>query len=199
VYAVTLDPSMGTGGDPAAIQVFSATTLEQVAEWRHDRTSIPEQVKLLAHITKTLADVCGSENVFYSLENNSVGEAAIVSINNFGEHNIPGTFISEPGRYRKGLNTNKSTKNQMCAKFKTLIETNKLRIFSKQLVSELKTFTKSGNSYKAKIGKTDDLVMSTLTAVKVITMLGDYVEGVAEQLNEFSESDLPPPFIATYW
>ena len=40
-YAVALDPSMGTGGDNAAIQVFELPSYEQVAEWQHNTTAIP--------------------------------------------------------------------------------------------------------------------------------------------------------------
>ena len=38
-YAVALDPSMGTGGDNAAIQVFELPSYEQVAEWQHNTTA----------------------------------------------------------------------------------------------------------------------------------------------------------------
>jgi hypothetical protein len=37
-YLVALDPSMGTGGDYAAIQVFMLPELIQVAEWQHNET-----------------------------------------------------------------------------------------------------------------------------------------------------------------
>ena len=38
-YVVSLDPSLGTGGDYAAIQVFELEpTFEQVAEWQHNLT-----------------------------------------------------------------------------------------------------------------------------------------------------------------
>ena len=48
IYCVALDPSLGTGGDPAAIQVFEADSTEQVAEWRHNRTDIPTQIRILS-------------------------------------------------------------------------------------------------------------------------------------------------------
>ena len=47
-YAVALDPSMGTGGDYAAIQVFELPSYEQVAEWQHNTTAIPGQIRVLA-------------------------------------------------------------------------------------------------------------------------------------------------------
>jgi hypothetical protein len=47
-------PSLGTGGDPAAIQVFDARTTDQIAEWRHNKTDIPTQIRILADIIKEL-------------------------------------------------------------------------------------------------------------------------------------------------
>ena len=46
-YAVALDPSMGTGGNNAAIQVIELPTYVQVAEWQHNMTSIPGQIRVL--------------------------------------------------------------------------------------------------------------------------------------------------------
>jgi hypothetical protein len=110
IYAVGLDPAVGTGGDSAAIQVFDATTNEQVAEWKHNKTVIPTQVQIVADICEYIHGITGkADEIYYSVENNSIGEAALISINNYGEENIKGYFLSEPGgggsrRYRKGFN-----------------------------------------------------------------------------------------------
>ena len=44
-YVVALDPSMGTGGDNAAIQVFELPSYEQVAEWQHNTSPVQVQVR----------------------------------------------------------------------------------------------------------------------------------------------------------
>ena len=49
-YVVALDPSMGTGGDFAAIQVFEVPSYKQIAEWRHNETAIPGQIRVLKDI-----------------------------------------------------------------------------------------------------------------------------------------------------
>jgi hypothetical protein len=71
---------LGTGGDAAAIQVFEAETTEQVAEWRHNKTPIPEQIRILAgicaHINETVTD---TQRVYYSIENNTIGDEIVVS------------------------------------------------------------------------------------------------------------------------
>jgi hypothetical protein len=204
IYVVALDPSLGTGGDPAAIQVFEANTTEQIAEWRHNRTTIPEQVRILSDICKHLNEtVQDPKNIYFSIENNTIGEAALISIAEYGEEKIEGYFLSEPSggggrRYRKGFNTTHKQKLAACSKLKILVETSKMKIRSAALVSELKTFVASGMSYAAKIGETDDLVMSTLLAIRMMVLLQTFDIGIDNQMRDHGEVvDPPMPFIST--
>ena len=197
IYTVALDPSIGTGNDPAAIQIFEANSVTQVGEWKHNKTDIPTQIKLIAQINKYIVE-CTSEpnNVYYSVENNSIGEAALVSLNEYGENNIPGTFISEPGKKRKGFNTTQKSKLTACAKFKTLIESKKLTINSRSLVSELKAFVAHGGSYAAKNGDHDDLVMASLLSIRMIQELGSYHFELDSYVRDHEEFVAPLPFFA---
>jgi hypothetical protein len=198
IYTVALDPSLGTGGNPAAIQIFDASNTEQIGEWKHNKTDIPNQIKLLAEICKYINEKTQEpENIYYSIENNGIGEAAIVSLNEYGEANIPGTFLSEKGRGRKGFNTTHKLKLKACAKFKTLMESKKMKIYSKPLISELKTFVaNSTNSYSAKPGETDDLVMATILSVRMMTHLADYHGDLEERIRDHDEMVEPFPFFA---
>ena len=197
-YIVGLDPSLGTGGDPSAIQIFDATTTTQIGEWKHNKTVIPDQIKLITQITKYILDCTGEpNNIYYSLENNSIGEAALVSLNEYGEHNISGTMITESGvKKRKGFNTTQKSKLAACAKFKHLVETKKMKIHSKSLISELKTFVALGGSYSAKVGETDDLVMATLLVVRMMQQLSSFLLDVENQIKDFDEFLPPLPFFA---
>lgn len=197
IYTVALDPSLGTGGDPAAIQIFEADTTEQVGEWKHNKTDIPSQIKILAQINKYIEECTGEpNNIYYSIENNSIGEASLISLNEYGEGNIPGVFLSEPGKKRKGFTTTHKVKLAACAKFKTLVESKKLTVNSKSLVSELKTFVALGNSYEAKIGETDDLVMASLLTVRMFQVLSDYHLNLEEHIRDHDEIISPLPFFA---
>jgi hypothetical protein len=197
IYTVALDPSIGTGNDPAAIQIFEANSVTQVGEWKHNKTDIPTQIKLIAQINKYIVECTGEpNNLYYSVENNSIGEAALVSLNEYGENNIPGTFISEPGKKRKGFNTTQKSKLTACAKFKTLIESKKLTINSRSLVSELKAFVAHAGSYAAKIGDTDDLVMASLLSVRMIQELGSYHFELDSYVRDHEEFVAPLPFFA---
>jgi hypothetical protein len=197
IYCIGLDPSLGTGGDPAAIQIFEANTTEQVGEWKHNKTDIPNQIKLLAQISKHIAELTNEPtNIYYSLENNSIGEAALISLAEYGENNIPGTFICEHGKKRKGFTTSQKVKLQACAKFKTLLESKKLTVKSRALISELKTFVASGGSYQAKVGETDDLVMATLLVVRILQQLSEYDSVLESHIRDHEEIIQPLPFYA---
>ena len=139
--------------------------------------------------------------MYYIVENNTLGEAALVAIDEYGEENIKGVFLSEPARpgtarrYRKGFNTSNKTKLSACSKFKHLVETRKLHIASKALISELKTFVASGSGYAAKLGETDDLVMSMLLVVRMAVFLREYDPNLDEKLKDGEEMIMPMPFI----
>ena len=190
-YVIALDPSMGTGGDNAAIQVFELPSYEQVAEWQHNQTAIPGQIRVLSDICKYIADETRNPNgVYWSVENNGIGEAALIVINDFGEENIPGLFISEPMRkghvrkFRKGFNTTHSTKITACSRLKTMVENNKMTIRSKPLLSELKGYVATGSSFQAKSGMTDDLVSATLLSLRMMTVLKDWDPRVYDTFNQ---------------
>jgi hypothetical protein len=202
IYCVALDPSLGTGGDPAAIEVFEANTTEQVAEWRHNRTDIPTQIRVMAdiirHINETVKD---PKSIYYSVENNSIGEAALISIAEYGEENIEGYFLSEPGlgssrRVRKGFNTTNKPKLAACAKLKHLIESNRLQPASAPLVSELKAFVATGAGYAAKIGDTDDLVMATILVIRMLQVLQSYHPDLDTHMRDHQDRMVEPlPFV----
>ena len=197
IYTVALDPSIGTGNDPAAIQIYEANTVTQVGEWKHNKTDIPTQIKLMAQINKYIVECTGEpNNVYYSVENNSIGEAALVSLNEYGENNIPGIFISEPGKKRKGFNTTNKSKLTACAKFKTLLESKKLTVNSRSLISELKAFVAHAGSYAAKVGDTDDLIMASLLSVRMIQELGSYHFELDSYVKDHEEFIAPLPFFA---
>jgi hypothetical protein len=172
-YVVALDPSMGTGGDNAAIQVIELPSLVQVAEWSNNKAPIEEQVRTTKRILEEL-HAAGKPELYWSVESNTLGEAALVVIRDTGEENFPGTMLHDPknrlqgrtGRRAGFVTTNKS-KLEACAKLKFLVESNKMKLNSKGLLSELKVFVSRGNTFEARIGQTDDLIMAMILAVRM--------------------------------
>ena len=212
IYAIALDPSLGTGGNYSAIEVIELPSFEQVAEWHHNMTPIQGQIKILREILNWISDHIGPENnnsIYWSIENNNIGEAGLVVIRDLGEENFPGMFVSEPIRkghvrkFRKGFNTTHKTKIAACARVKHLIEQNTFKIHSKPLITELKAFIAQGISFKAKVGEYDDLVSALLLVVRMSQVLADWDPRVFESLSSrdgWDDEDFEPPmpiFVST--
>jgi hypothetical protein len=210
-YLVALDPSLGTGGDPAAIQILEIPSFEQVGEWQHNLTTIQGQVRILRDLCNFINDECAAKGVqasiYYSVENNNIGEAALVAIEEIGEESIPGLFLSEPikkghvRRFRKGFNTTNSSKINACAKLKHLVESKRFRIRSKPLISELKGYIAKGVSFEAKVGLHDDLVSATLLVIRMALMLQEWDPAIYDKMREEREDEflMPMPiYISNY-
>ncbi len=206
-YVVALDPSMGTGGDNAAIQIIELPTYEQVGEWQHNQTAIPGQIRVLRDILSYISDQRkASEGIYWSIENNGLGEAALIVINDFGEENMPGLFISEPikkghiRKFRKGFNTTHSSKVTACARLKTMVENDQMIIRSKPLISELKAFIATGSSYQAKPGGSDDLVSSVLLSLRMIEVMKDWdpvIYNTFVQIESEEDYEMPMPIFVS--
>ncbi len=212
-YLCALDPAMGTGGDFSAIQVFQLPEMIQVAEWKHNRTATKAQVAILQHILIKIESLMlqdrnqqGEPEIYWTLENNSLGEAPLVVIADTGEENFPGVFIHEPKnshtgrRSRKGLNTTFKTKVPALARIKSLIESDRMKIKSKALVSELKNFVSGGNGskiFKAKYGAHDDLISATILCVRIMQLLSrrdpDFNEDLKEIIMDDDDKDFAGP------
>ena len=210
-YLLALDPSLGTGGDPAAIQILEIPSFEQVGEWQHNLTTVQGQVRILRDLCNFINDECAAKGVqasiYYSVENNNIGEAALVAIEEIGEESIPGLFLSEPikkghvRRFRKGFNTTNSSKINACAKLKHLVESKRFRIRSKPLISELKGYIAKGVSFEAKVGLHDDLVSATLLVIRMALMLQEWDPAIYDKMREEREDEflMPMPiYISNY-
>ena len=189
-YVIALDPSMGTGGDNAAICVIECQTLKQVAEWKCKDTGVEGQVEKIRQISEFLYNR-GAGEIYWSLENNTVGEAALVAIRHIGEEYFHGTMIHDPnstsrgaGRKRKGFHTTNKTKLEACSKLKSLVESNKLTICSKALHNELRNYISYSSSFKASSGKTDDLVSALLVAIRMVGYVATFDEATWEAVNQ---------------
>jgi hypothetical protein len=193
-YIIAWDPSLGTGSDPAAIQIFRLPDLVQVAEWQHNKTDVRGQLRVLIAILEHIKEAgIDNDNMYWSVENNTLGEAALVAISEYGEERIPGYFISEPGSKRRGFNTTNKSKLAACTKLKYYIESGKMSPKSKNLIQELKTFIAHGASFAAKEGETDDLVMASILVVRLVEHLMKYDEQTYSRLVERDSTDFVAP------
>jgi hypothetical protein len=224
-YVIALDPAMGNNGDRAdyaAIQVFELPTMQQVAEWVDKSTPADGQVQMLRQIIMQIhqslrrnPDQHDEPQIYWSIENNNLGEACLLAVNVIGEENFPGWFVHEPkktsgGVKRKGLTTTHPNKITACSRFKSFLETRRMKLYSSDLISQLKTFVGVGGTYKAKVGEKDDLVMATILCVRLIQIVSNWdselenivnqihmESGLADMMNGDDDSDSvdPMPFV----
>ena len=80
-----------------------------------------------------------------------------------------------------------------------MLETNKMKINSRALISELRTFVATGLGFKAKTGEHDDLVTSTLLILRMAEVLADWDPKIYDKMTEkITEEQMPLPiFIST--
>ena len=192
-YVVALDPASGTGGDNSAIQIMELPSMDQVGEWCHNKTPIEGQMRIMMEILLYIQSY-GVNQIYWSVENNSIGEAALVVIRDTGEEQFPGEFLHEPKKIqgkkgRKGFHTGHKTKIEACLQVKRLVEQDILTVHSKMLLSELKNFVAKGNSFSAKPGEKDDLVMSLVLTIRMIEFISTFEDDVYNVMsNSLSDS-----------
>jgi lipid II:glycine glycyltransferase (peptidoglycan interpeptide bridge formation enzyme) len=153
------------------------------------------------HINDACEERGVQSSIYYSTENNTVGEAALVAISELGEETFPGMFLSEPikkgnvRRYRKGYNTTEKNKVATCAKLKHLIENRKLEVNSQSFISQLKTYIATGTSFAGKNEEPDDLVAAMLVAIRMVMQLQEWDPTVYETMHDYvnDEMELPLP------
>jgi len=200
-YLLALDPSLGTGGDYAAIQVFQLPEMIQVAEWQHNGTAPRGQVRILMQTALYLDSVLrehpqqlGVPEIYWTVENNSIGEAILQIIEDTGEERFPGHFISEKRRkgqvrrFRKGMYTTNKNKLSGCARMKSLVESGRATINSANLIKQLKTFVAKETSFSAKPGEHDDLVMAFLLIVRMLDVAVGWSSNVGD-LKEYIDDE----------
>jgi hypothetical protein len=206
VYIAGLDPSMGTGGDEAAITVWQLPEMIQVAEWKHNKTDTKEQIRILKDILidlykamKDNSEQRGKPEIYWSVENNALGEAALQIIEATGEDKFPGDFVHEPKKKRKGFTTTNKNKIEACVKFKHLVETRKMSIMSIPFIEELKSFVRSNRSYSAKTGQCDNIISSALLCMRILHEIQNWDDEIYNTLADIIKSDddvdLPMPII----
>jgi len=208
-YAVVLDPSQGVNADDACIQVWEIPTMTQIAEWNDNQADQPEQARMLKRMLKRLyltqqddPEHRGDVNIYYSVERNSLG-IGIINIIEENEESFPGWMLDSTAttmnvrgskggmdsqNYYRGLLTSVSTKKRFCLELKSLVERNLFVPRSRDLITQFKNFIKKGNSYEAKEGTKDDIVMSCVLMCHLIEELRfhepDLEDTLAINLNE---------------
>jgi hypothetical protein len=166
-YVIVVDTSRGVGGDYSAFTItdVSQVPYKLVGKYRNNQIS-PLLYPNIIH--KVCLDF---NNAYVLVEINDIGqqiadilhgELEYENIFRVGSSSKTGQYLTAgfKGGSFLGVRTTKQVKRMGCSNLKTLIESKKLLIFDKDIISELSTFIEVRGSYAADEGYHDDLVMT---------------------------------------
>lgn len=164
-YIIGADCAEGVGkeGDNSSFQIIDAISLEQVAEFYSNL--VPPNI---------FAQIINQIGIYYNIatvviENNSIGSAVLSAmINDLNYENI--YYENKKGSALKaGIKMSPSNRPVLLENLQNRLTNNSLKINSKRLVSELKTFIFNAQKKRAEAikGKHDDAIMSMCLALIV--------------------------------
>lgn len=206
-YIVALDPATGVeGSDYACIQILKYPDLEQIGEMLSSKIRVEEQTRILYKVLKELYDFQINNgnyepDIWYTFERNAIGEGVRVEMDNMINNDdveFPGVLISD--KNSKGMVTTNSTKGFGCTILKQFLETDKLKIHSKELVRQLSYFVKlpGSNNFKAKEGEHDDAVMAMVLACRIIDKIKYWDDDIIEDTYDSIESSYEAPMMPVF-
>lgn len=177
-YLIGVDPATGNGSDYSVITLFSFPSLQQVAEYRSNTTSTNDLYYILKNLLLQLERKKCS--VYFSIENNGVGEGLISLYEQ--DENIPESaeFISEDNK--RGMTTTSKTKMKACINFREMLERGLLTINSPNVLLELKSFVRKKGSYSAMTGATDDCISACLIITRLVDEISTYEQEAFDKL-----------------
>lgn len=183
-YLVGVDPSSGSGNDYTDFEVYEFPSMTQIAQFRSNTASTVISYYLLKKLL-TYLESTGSA-VYFSVENNGLGEALMALYEADDNPPVNSEFISEAGQGRKGMATTGKSKIKACFTLKEMVERNTINILSPVTVQELKDFIRRGGSYGAKYGATDDSVMATIIVIRLLAEIASFDQDAYESIHSHS-------------
>lgn len=179
-YLIGVDPATGSGNDFSVISIVHFPSLVQVGEWRSNTMSTGILYTTLKNVISHLEKKqC---TVYFSIENNGVGEGVISLYNEDDTVSETAEFVSEPGIGRLGFTTTAKTKMKACINFKEMLEAGMIQIRSPFLLAELKSYIRKKGSYEAQTGSTDDSISSMLIVIRIIEEMASFDQTAYDKL-----------------
>jgi len=179
-YLVGVDPSTGSGLDYTVIEIFSFPELQQVGHLRSNVVSSAFCYKALKSLLLLLQSI--NAKVYFSIENNGIGEGLISLYDADESPPTQAEFISEAGKNRYGMTTSGKTKMKTCLTLKQLVERNAITICSKLVINELQCFIRKGDKFEAQPGATDDTVSSLLIITRLLHEISQFEDAAFNTL-----------------
>lgn len=163
-YIIGADCAEGVGkdGDNSCFQVIDAANMEQVAEFYSN--TVPPSM---------FAGILNQMGIYYNtatvvVENNTIGGAVLNSLSNdLGYENV--YYESRKSSFKLGIKITPSNRPVLLESMQNRLMNGSVRINSRRLVGELKTFIYSPQKKRAEAikGKHDDAIMALCLALYV--------------------------------
>lgn len=179
-YLVGVDPATGSGEDYSVITVYEFPSMIQVAEYRSNTMSTNDLYGILKNLLLYLESQ--ETMVYFSVENNGVGEGVIALYEADETPPDNSEFISEEGAKRRGMTTTSRTKMKACVNFREMIQKRNMHIRSPILLKELKSYTRKRGSYAAQRGSTDDCISACLIITRLIEEIAQFEQEAFDKL-----------------
>ncbi len=179
-YLVGVDPATGSGEDYSVISIFEFPSMKQVAEWRSNTMSTNKLYSVLKNVLNYLETK--NTMVYFSVENNGVGEGviALYEADEFPPDNAE--FISEDGKAKRGFTTTARSKMRACVNLKQMCENGSMKLSSPVLITELKGYIRNKGAYAAQTGSTDDCISAALIVIRLLEEIATYDQSAFDKL-----------------
>lgn len=160
-YIIGCDPAEGVGKDASAAVVLDELTIEIVAVYNgHLRPAdFAAKIVEIGHLYKSPQ----TYPPLVAVERNNHGHAVLLELDHLCYSNI---YISERDK-RPGWRTDGISRPLMIDRFIESIEENYLKIFDKDILSELLTLVNNNGKIEAATGKHDDLIIACAIALQI--------------------------------
>ena len=193
-YVMTVDVAKGRGQDYSTFTVIDSTfgNFKQVATFRDNMISPMIFPDIIVRVAREYNEA------LVIIESNDVGMAVCNDV--YYEHEYENTFVESTVRKNGiGVMMTKRVKRIGCSNLKDLVELEKLSICDEHTILELSTFESKGNSYEAKGGNHDDMVMNLVMFAWFVSSEAfgdistvDLKEMLFKEKMEQIENDVPP-------
>ena len=120
------------------------------------------------------------------MESNSVGQG-LIALYESDENPPTAALMSEDGK--TGMVTTNKSKIRTCIKFKELFEKGRIKIFSKVLLREMKSFVRKDGSYDHQVGATSDCISAFLIVLRVIEEMASYDENAYHMMYTYTPDE----------
>jgi hypothetical protein len=191
-YLVGVDPATGSGEDFSVITLYEFPAMRQVGEYRSNTMSTNNLYNVLKNILRHIEQKRAT--VYFSIENNGVGQGLIALYEADEEPLRTPEFVSEDGKQKLGITTTARSKMRACVNLKEMLEKGNMEIRSRILLSELKSYVRSKGAYAAQAGATDDCIAATLVVLRLVEEIATYEQAAFDKLysgeyNEWAQDD----------